>query len=92
MSNYIHPKCGGRIDIGRRACTKCKKTWGILNFYLFTSDIRKVIDTRDSKLARIRPLTVQSVANKLPKWPRWARIATVVVIVLLALEIWLQVK
>jgi len=39
--DYIHTKCGGKIDSKDRRCLKCKKKWNWLT-WLLNNEIRPV--------------------------------------------------
>ena len=83
---YYHVKCGGKIHLWRRKCTKCKKRWpltALLN-YPFPSDMHYLIDTKvipDVKKGKTsyakwseKVPGASTLASWLPNWPRWVRI------------------
>ena len=61
---YIHTKCGGEIDVGKRTCTnpKCKKKWNAIMFLLDSGGIRPKVEAGD-----IRQKTVSKKVERLQK-------------------------
>jgi len=103
---YIHTKCGGDIDVKTKTCTRCKKKWNWLTWWMTTTEIRPVAEVPSRKVGDrvIRPKRKQyanwgnkvpgvaAIAGRLPNWPRWARILSVLVVLGIIVAIVLLVR
>lgn len=82
---YYHLKCGGKIRLWSRKCSKCGYKWPLSALFIYPPprNMTKFIVERKerkpvtyAKWADRYPL-VNVVARALPNWPRWARILSV---------------
>lgn len=90
---FIHSKCGGKVDNHSRTCQKCGKKWNRVSI-ITTSELRMATNTSSVSFTKSKgrkPLTPAEVASHLPKWPRWARILSslaVVCLIVVLIVLW----
>lgn len=95
MKHYIHRKCGGRVSILSRRCSKCRQSWPISTLWIYPvpEDLQLVaLEVKTGQKATYskwadRSLPgVSQIAGMLPNWPRWKRITFASLIIVVAVS------
>ena len=85
---YYHMRCGGKISLRSRTCSKCGHKWPISAWFTYPPppDMTKFLVEKEEKGPMTLPKwadkfpPVRVIAGGLPNIPRWSRILIALVI------------